>query len=172
MFRNKGGVMINIRRITQNDAPHVKALIENIMHKEFLSSKTAYATNDIEDPVKYYGGERDIFLVAEEDGKIIGTVAIKEDTPHTALLRRFFVSPEYRKRGYGKQLIRQAMDFCFNHNYQNVIFRGTDKMQSALKVCLMEGFKEHDVLAGTDFKMFVLEKALSANSQKKSYQLQ
>ncbi len=161
--------MINIRRITQNDVPAVKALIEGIMHKEFPSSKAAYATNDIDDPVKYYGGERDIFLVAEADGKIIGTIAVKEDTAHTALLRRFFVLPEYRGRGYGKQLIRQAMDFCFNHNYQNVIFRGTEKMQSALKVCLREGFKEHDILAGTDFKMFVLEKSLNSETKKQHH---
>lgn len=152
--------MIQIRKIEPGDKEPVKKLISGILQVEFCDGTRAYQCHDLEDPVRYYSGQRDIFLVAEKDGKIIGTVAIKEDSPDTALLRRVFVSRDYRGKGYGEKLLRRAMEFCFEHDYQTVIFRGIDTMQNALKLCLKQGFEEEDVLVTDDFKMFVLTKKL------------
>jgi N-acetylglutamate synthase-like GNAT family acetyltransferase len=68
--------MVQIRKITSHDTPQVKALIHDILQAEFSAERRAYDAGDLEDPVRYYGGEKDIFLVAEKDGKVIGTVAI------------------------------------------------------------------------------------------------
>lgn len=155
--------MVHIRKITSDDTESVKTLIQNIMQTEFSAESKAFSLYDLDDPVHYYGGTKDIFLVAEKDGNIIGTVAIKEDSPDTALLRRVFVGKDFRGKGYGDKLVGKAIDFCFNHNYQTVIFRGTDRMQQALKVCLKQGFEEDDIVITDDFKMFVLTKKLKAH---------
>ncbi len=152
--------MVAIRRIAEEDADKVRTLISDIMQGEFAEESAAYALQDLDDPVHYYGGSNDIFMVAEKDGRIIGTVAIKEDSPGTALLRRMFVRKEFRGKGYGDKLMKSAVEFCFERSYQNVIFRGTDRMRQALKLCLKEGFEEDDILATDDFKMFVLTKKL------------
>lgn len=152
--------MILIRKMRLDDTSGVKSLIQNIMGTEFAAESGAYALHDIDDPVRYYSGKKDIFLVAEKDGDIIGTVAIKEDTPNTALLRRVFVRKDYRGQGYGEKLLSQALAFCFEHDYETVTFRGTDKMQGALKLCLKQGFQEKDIAVTDDFKMFILTKKL------------
>ncbi|MDD5676764.1 MAG: GNAT family N-acetyltransferase [Kiritimatiellae bacterium] len=152
--------MVLIRKICSRDTPQVKQLIRGILDKEFASVHQAYAGPDLDDPASYYGGRKDIFLVAEQDGAIIGTVAIKEDSPDTALLRRIFLNKEFRGRGYGKKLMQKALEFCFEQHYQNVTFRGTAAMQAALQLCLKEGFKETDVAEMNALKMHVLTKHL------------
>ncbi len=153
-------VPVQIRKVCAADAPQVQSLINSIMDTEFASARNKYACFDLDDPVRYYSGKKDIFLVAEKDGKIIGTVAIKEDAPDTALLRRVFVHRDFRGQGYGEKLLKKAMEFCFDHDYHTVNFRGTDKMQGALKLCMKQGFQEQDVAVAGDFKMFVLTKTL------------
>jgi len=152
--------MIQIRKICPHDTPRVKQLIHGIMDKEFASAHQAYGGPDLDDPARYYGGPKDVFLVAEKDGAIVGTVAIKEDAPHTALLRRIFLNKAFRGKGYGVQLLQKALVFCSEHHYQNVTFRGTDTMQAAIQLCLKEGFKEKDVVEMNELKMHVLTRQL------------
>ena len=159
--------MINIRPIKSNDCGGVKDLIEKIMGAEFSKESVAYRYQDLDNPLEHYGGDREIFLVAEKDGKIVGTVAIKEDGADVALLRRIFVDSSYRGQGFGEALLRKAMEFCFEHDYKNVTFRGTDKMQSALKLCLKNGFEEEDIAEIDDFKLLILSRDLKGKPPEK-----
>lgn len=156
--------MINVRPIRNEDFESVRSLVDGIMHGEFARENEAYRYQDLDDPLKHYSGSRDIFLVAEKDGRIIGTVAIKEDGKDCALLRRIFVDRKYRGRGYGEALLNKAMEFCFDNNYRNVTFRGTDRMQTALKLCLKKGFQEEDIAEIDNFKLLILSKDLSTGA--------
>jgi GNAT superfamily N-acetyltransferase len=152
--------MINVRRIQSTDAEHVKSLISGIMDKEFAKVRHAYQYHDLEDPCGHYAGQRQIFLVAEKEGKIIGTAAIKEEDADTALLRRVFVHKEYRGTGLAEKLLGKAMEFCFERNYKTVKFRGNDKMQESLQFCIRNGFEKEDVKKEGDFNIVVLAKRL------------
>ena len=152
--------MISIRPIKSDDCDNVKHLIEKIMGGEFSKESVAYRYQDLDNPLEHYGGNREVFLVAEKDGKIMGTVAIKEDGPDVALLRRIFVDGSFRGQGFGEALLKKAMEFCFENNYKNVTFRGTDKMQTALKLCLKNGFEEEDIAEVDDFKLLILSRRL------------
>ncbi|NQT92697.1 MAG: GNAT family N-acetyltransferase [Lentisphaerae bacterium] len=139
----------------------VRTLITDIMDGEFSPVSEAYQYNDLHDPLQHYGGEREVFLVAEKDDEIVGTVAIKEDGPDTALLRRIFVKKEFRGKGYGDSLLNEAIDFCLAHKYRRVAFRGTDRMQTALRLCLKKGFAEDDVAELGGVSLVVLSRPLS-----------
>lgn len=152
--------MVNIRKIESEDTGGVKDLINDIMGVEFSKESDAYAYEDLDSLSDHYGGDRELFLVAELDGNIVGTVAIKEDSPDVALLRRIFVHKDHRGKGYGALLLSQAMAFCFKHNYKSVMFRGTDKMGAALQLCLKNGFEEQDVAEFGDFRLMVLSRQL------------
>lgn len=154
--------MVNIRRIQANDTEAVRDLINDIMRAEFPSESGAYACDDLDGIREHYGGGREIFLVAEKDGKIVGTVAIKEDGAETALLRRVFVHKHFRGQGYGAKLLNKALQFCFEQRYKTVTFRGTNKMQNALRLCLKNGFEQKNVAELGDFSLIVLSKKLQA----------
>lgn len=152
--------MVDIRQIRPDEGENVKDFINGIMGGELSVTEGAYVYDDLDNLTEHYGGEREVFLVAEKDDKIVGTVAIKEDGEGVALLRRVFVHADYRGKGYGAKLLCKAMDFCFKHNYKTVMFRGTDKMQSALRLCMKSGFQKDDVSELGDFKLVILRKEL------------
>ncbi|MFC1497983.1 GNAT family N-acetyltransferase [Verrucomicrobiota bacterium] len=159
--------MVNINRIKPDDTEDVKNFINSIMQNEFPEESSAYEYHDLDNPLEHYKGEREIFLVAKKDGQIIGTAAIKEDSQDSALLRRVFVHERYRGKGYGKMLLSKAMEFCFNQNYKNVIFRGTNGMQNALKLCIKNGFEQKDIAKFGKLDLIVLSRKLQSASENK-----
>ncbi len=147
--------MLIVRKIDKKDEDEVRNLIESIMHNEFMNDKKHYATADLDNITNYYSGEKDSFFVAEMDGKIIGTSAVKKDDDTTALLRRFFVHPYYRDKGYGGILLESAIDFCKKNGYKRLVFRGTSRMQKAIKLCKKKGFKEIDSVNLGEVNLYV-----------------
>ena len=133
---------MKVRVFREEDTALVKALISTILDKEFQMEKQAYSDTDLNTLSKTYSGERNIFLVGEEDQQIIGTVAIKEDDQETALLRRLFVDPAYRGKAYGSTLVDKALQFCRKEGYKEVVFRGTAGMSAATRLAQKKGFAE------------------------------
>lgn len=150
--------MVRIRKVTPDDAGQVKALITGIMGTEFVKDEPTFDLQDLENIPSAYGGKRDLFLVAEKEGKIVGTTAVKEDDSDVALLRRIFVDKECRGKGYGTRLLNKALAFCFDHHYKTVNFRGTSRMQTALALCLKNGFEQADISELGDTDLVLLTK--------------
>ena len=131
-----------IRRFDKKDAAGVKELILTILTKEYPFDKSAYSDSDLDKVDEVYGGSKDSFFVSDDGGSIAGTVGIKEDDKDSALLRRFFVSPDHRRRGVGSALLNEALEFCRKEGYKKVIFRCTDRMRDAMRLCEKKGFRE------------------------------
>ena len=125
---------MQIRSFHPEDAQGVKSLISSIMNKEYASEEKAYQYGDLDDIQKAYGNLREKFLIVEEDGEVIATAGIKEDSDLTALLRRLFVHPSHRGRDIGSMLVDTALDFCKLNHYKTVVFRATSKMEAAIKL--------------------------------------
>ncbi|MBM3252680.1 MAG: GNAT family N-acetyltransferase [Candidatus Omnitrophica bacterium] len=149
---------IFIRKFKEQDSKKVKDLIITILSKEFAIEKSAYPETDMEHINSSYGGKRDTFLVLVSEEKPIGTVAIKEDSKFIALLRRFFVLPKFRKQGLGTLLLKEAIKFCREKGFHEVVFRTTDRMGSAIKLCKKNGFIEREKIPFENFQIikFVL----------------
>ena len=147
-----------IRPLHKQDEEAVRDLIFSILDEEFSVEQRAYPATDLEAIEKHYRGPRDIFLVAVEDHRIVGTIAVKEDDAKTALLRRIFVDSAYRGKRYGSQLVDQALAFCRKKGYKRVAFRGTASMEKALALMRRKGFveKERIRFGGVDMIHFNL----------------
>lgn len=148
-----------LRKFQEKDAPFVKELVNSILFKEFSLSSKAYQIDDLDSISKAYNGPRDVFYVIEQDNKIIGSVGVKEDTKQIALLRRMYVHPAYRGKGYGSMLMKAAVDFCNSNDYRQIVFRSTSQMQDAITLCIRKGFAEQERLNLGDIQIikFVLK---------------
>lgn len=146
-----------LRVFSKQDAEGVKDLILSILTKEYPFDKNAYSDSDLTKIGEVYGGEKESFMVIEEDGDIVGTVGIKEDSKENALLRRLFVDLKHRRKGYGTELLNKAIEFCKEKGYRRVAFRCTDRMRDAMNLCLNKGFKEIEALDVAGFKIHNLE---------------
>ena len=149
--------MNTLRIFTKADSEGVKELILSILTKEYPFDKNAYSDSDLDKIYEVYGGEKDSFFVMEEDGLIVGTVGVKEDSGNSALLRRLFVDIKHRKKGYGLELLDNAVSFCRDKGYKHVYFRCTDRMKDAMNLCIRKGFKEIEALEVSGFKIHNLE---------------
>lgn len=153
---------MRIRKFTELDGAKVKELILSILEKEYPFDRKAYSDTDLENIGATYGGPRDTFFVIENDNKIIATAGIKEDTRDAALLRRVFVDPIERQKGYGSKLLDEAIKFCKEAGYKQLVFRATGKMINAIELCKKKGFKEAEKLdlGGFFIYKFVLNLAI------------
>ncbi|MBN2453088.1 MAG: GNAT family N-acetyltransferase [Candidatus Omnitrophica bacterium] len=146
-----------LREFKSDDASGVKELILGILTREYPFDRSVYADSDLDKIRETYGGPKDAFFVVDEDGGIAGTVGVKMETDDDALLRRLFVNVKRRRRGYGSALIEKAVEFCRTKGYKKMIFRCTDRMSDAMKLCAKKGFKETDKLLVGGFNIHKLE---------------
>jgi len=131
---------VEIRKFQTGDAVSVKALVTNILQAEFPRDFKAYPSGDLDDIEDSYGKLGEAFFVACADGKIVGTVGIKQDDQRTALLRRLFVDDPFRGKHLGSQLADRAIEFCKEVGYDELVFKTTSSMQSAIELGRKKGF--------------------------------
>jgi putative acetyltransferase len=145
---------MDIRKLESKDEKQVKDLILSILGSEYPFDKKTYSDSDLNLMHETYSGKREAFFVLEEDGTVIGTIGVKEEGPLSALIRRFFVGQEHRGKGYGKQLIAKAIEFCRSKEYKHIVFQGTGRMIQAIELCKKAGFKEKERLDMGGFFIF------------------
>src|SRR3989338_5078861 len=145
---------MQVRKFEAKDGEDVKDLILSILTKEYPFDKSVYETSDIADIKEAYGGVRDIFFVIESDDDVIGTVGVKEDAKDTALLRRLFVKPSCRRKGYGSLLLSKAINYCRRNNFKQVVFRATGRMAQAINLLKKSGFKEIEKIDLGGFQIY------------------
>lgn len=133
---------MQIRAFENKDADSVRDLITSILSNEYPFDKSVYKNSDLSDIGQSYGGKRDAFFVMESDGKIVGTVGVKEDSEEIALIRRLFVAPSYRRKGYGLLLLDKAIGSCKDFNFKHITFRTTGRMVQAINLLKKMNFKE------------------------------
>ncbi|MCX5716601.1 MAG: GNAT family N-acetyltransferase [Candidatus Omnitrophica bacterium] len=154
---------MGIRRFTENDGPKIKELILSILEKEYPFDRKAYPDTDLDNINETYGGPNETFFITEQDNAIVATAGIKEDSKETALLRRVFVKPEERGKGYGSQLLDEAIRFAKSNGYKELVFRTTSKMVRAIELCKKKGFREAEKIDLGGF--FIHKFVLDLNSQ-------
>lgn len=134
---------MEIRTVKDNEQERIKNFIVWILEKEFpvIHNSDNYF-RDLDDLKKVYGEPRCTILLAEEENQVVGTVAVKNEDDDAALIRRLFIHPAYRRRGFGLALLGRAMDFCRMNGYKKAFFCADSDMFSAVCVCLKYGFRE------------------------------
>ncbi|MBU4488894.1 MAG: GNAT family N-acetyltransferase [Candidatus Omnitrophica bacterium] len=150
---------MQVRKFDTKDSADVKNLIVSILTKEYPFDKSVYENSDISSISDTYGGRKDVFFVIESDDDIIGTVGVKEDSKDTALLRRLFIKPSCRRKGYGSLLLSRALNHCRKNHFKQVVFRATGRMAQAINLLKKNGFKEAEKidLGGFRIYKFVLD---------------
>ncbi len=150
-----------IRECTQEDQSKILEFIQNINQKGYFDTNRPFRYEDIEDISQTYGGSRDVFLLLEdEEGELVGTIALKEDSEQVGLLRRLFVCRNQRKKGYGLRLMNCIFEKARDYGYQTLNFRCTDQMIAAISLTLKKGFFEKESLDVGTCCVVVLEKKL------------
>ncbi len=150
---------MQVRTFEVKDSDRVKNLIISVLTKEYPFDKSVYENSDLADISNSYGGKRDGFFVVESEGNILATIGIKEDSEDTALVRRLFVDPSCRRKGYGALLLDKGIRLCRKNDFKHIAFRTTGRMVQAINLLKKMNFKEVEKIdmGGFQIYKFVLD---------------
>jgi len=80
--------------------------------------------------------------IAEREGRVLGCVAVVSASPQVAQLRWFLVDPGARGAGLGKALLQEALRFCRECGYAEVILWTESALTAAAHLYQAAGFRK------------------------------
>lgn len=86
----------------------------------------------------------DLFWVALDEDRVVGTIGLSRINDHQAFLRHFFVAKEARgkEKGVSKALLDSALLAAKDRDYRSVYLGTMDQFKAAQKFYLKNRFKE------------------------------
>src|SRR5215510_318469 len=88
-----------------------------------------------------YDPTQDYFAVAEQEGRILGTISIVGQPDQTAQLRWFLVHPGSRGQGLGRKLVEGALAFCRERKFKSVFLWTVSELTTAAHLYAQAGFR-------------------------------
>lgn len=78
--------------------------------------------------------------VADDNGRVVGTIGIVHAEPRVAQLRWFLLVPESRGLGLGRRLLGEALAYCRAHDMRRVFLHTFTDLKAAIRLYEQAGF--------------------------------
>jgi molybdopterin-guanine dinucleotide biosynthesis protein A/predicted GNAT family acetyltransferase len=105
--------------------------------REFSFEIDSELDPDLADPANAYAAG---WIVTNGDD-VRGSVVLIDHAPRVLLLRRMYLSPELRGRGFGRALLVRALTWAREHGYERIRLDTTDAMVAARALYESAGFR-------------------------------
>ena len=130
---------VSIRPYTVADQTAVRALVLAGL-RDHWGTLDPTLNPDLDDIAGWYGLLDGCTIVAEIDGRIVGTGTMHRVDDQTGVLVRMSVSGADRGKGIGKALVRSLAEAARSRGYTRLICETTDTWQDAIALYLATGF--------------------------------
>ena len=154
-----------IRPYRDEDLASVMDLVSTVLREYGFEANVGGALRDLADVESGYGKQRAGFWVAELEGAVVGTVAIRPKDDGAAELKRLYVGKAARGRGIGRALYAHAEDFARRAGYPRIWLDSSRKFVEARRLYEKNGFVLLEELQN-DWCDNVYEKQLKAPDAK------
>ena len=135
---------MKIRSATNLDGEAVTELVFEVLESYGLQPDPGATDVDLSDIKSHYFDKGGHFDVLEDaDGKIIGTVGIYAMKGHMCELRKMYLNPDYRGKGYGKMLLDHAIDKAKELGFTSMILETASALKEAINLYRKYGFKPY-----------------------------
>lgn len=133
---------LRLRLATNQDSKEIISLIANVLKEYNLPLFLDSSDAELYDIWGNYFATGGMFKVLETDeGKIIGTVALRGINKKMSELRRMYLLPEYRGKGYGKYLLLVALSRAKSLGFSQVILDTSSSLTEAINLYKKFGFR-------------------------------
>ncbi len=145
---------MKIRDYVDEDKEQVKDMVSEILVEIFNGDPTTFKI------LKEFRVKKDYvkYLVADIDGMIVGTMALKKINKNEVRLKRMYVRKGYEHRGIAQKLLDELLEFARVNGYKKVLLHTYPTMKHANKFHEKNGFVE---TTGNDPEMIHVVKHLS-----------
>ncbi len=119
VFRDKIGRNILIRAYEKKDREALIKMYENYNPEDRSLGLPPVGRKAIESWISYLE-EKGFSIVAEHEGKIVGHLAIVEDSKNPGVVDlAIYLTREYQNQGIGTQMVKAIIDFAKKKGYNN-----------------------------------------------------
>ena len=123
---------IRLRNFTDSDYDEYKKLYEDSF---FEMRKSLGLPRECCKSCDEISSLSDSIFILEENGSIFGSVAVYGNE-----IDDLFVSEEHRKNGYGRRLLRFAVEYLQKRNAERIFLHVADVNRNAVTMYLQNGF--------------------------------
>ncbi|MBM3250858.1 MAG: GNAT family N-acetyltransferase [Candidatus Nealsonbacteria bacterium] len=109
---------IEIREIKEKDKKGMYKFCLGIFEEMGWDKNFTYGLDNLK---KFFGGEREIFIVAKLGKKIMACAGLKELSKKDGLIKRFYVAKEFRGRGLAGLMLKIIKKFAREKNYKTIM---------------------------------------------------
>jgi GNAT superfamily N-acetyltransferase len=127
-----------IRAYRKDDYEAVVALVTRVLAEYGFAAHLGGVQSDLSAIDSGYA--RGGFWVAEIDGAVAGTVAIRPKVAATCELKRLYVNASFRGRGVGRALYDHAEAFARGAGYEKIWLDSSRKFAEARRLYEKNGF--------------------------------
>ncbi len=143
--------MIAIKRIEPHQAPEAKRLVLTVAREYFQWPESIEEIikrfdergelRDMDDIQSQYFDRKGLFLVVLDDGRMVGTGAIRALEGDICQLRRMWLLPPYQRRGIGSRLVEMLFEFARQAGFKTVRLKTDVKQTGAIRFYERLGFR-------------------------------
>lgn len=141
VVENETESMVEIRPLREAEVEAARQVITAVCFEFFGHAPLEF--EDMDDIQSHYSGSTGAFLVLTDDGKVVGTGAIRCLDDSTCELKRMWFLKEYRGRGLGKQMAQMLLDSAKQMGYKRVRLDTSPTLEQAVGLYRKLGF--HDI---------------------------
>ena len=114
-----------------------------------ISSIREYVASDFDRLISEVSS-RGVFYLVEFEGVIMGMGALDQIREKTGAIKRMYIRPEYRGKGYGKALLQQLLQKAKEFGYHSVYLETGLSFTAAQHLYRSLGFVERDAYPETE----------------------
>ncbi|TGB01641.1 GNAT family N-acetyltransferase [Halobacillus salinus] len=135
---------ITIKEYEEENQEGVLELILQIQQDEYGIAITREDQPDLEEIPTFYQKGKGNFWVAEQQGRVIGTIALLDIGDNRLALRKMFVHTEFRGSRFrtADQLLSQALEWAESHSVESILLGTTSAFKAAHRFYEKNGFVE------------------------------
>ncbi|WP_149276039.1 GNAT family N-acetyltransferase [Pareuzebyella sediminis] len=141
-----------IRRIRPEDNPIVASLIREVLVEMGVPKVgTAYADKALDRMYEQYSGPRSVYLVVEDQGKILGCAGIaplEHYNGNVCELQKMYFHKTIRGRGLGSKMIQSCFEYARKFGFEQVYLETMPFMKAAQRLYVRSGFEYIDARLG------------------------
>jgi hypothetical protein len=152
-------VTARIRPLDPADVPAVTQLVHDVLAEFGFTAQVGGVERDLAEARERYTGTTAGFWVAEVDGVVVGTVALRPKEAGTCELNRLYLRPDQRGSGLGQRLYEHAEAFARAAGYERIWLASSRRFARAHRLYQRNAFVLKESL-DNDWEDDVYEKVL------------
>lgn len=130
-----------IRPATNSDRETVQEIIFFVLREYKLPVEPDKTDSDLKDLEANYTVKGDFFGILEFEGKTIATLAVSKISDEVCELRKMYMLPEFRGKGYGKLMVNYAIEHAKSKGFKKIELETASALKEAILLYQKTGFK-------------------------------